>query len=176
MSNSMHYIINGFPRSGKNTFVDLFAEVAGDIKVNDISSVDKVKEAALLLGWDGNKDLKGRKFLSDLKDLSSSQYEGPLNYCLHAGTKLDLEMPRVSYVSFYHLREPAEIHKLKQALIDKDHTCKTLLLRRPEVESLEQSNHADLNVLNYAYDIVIKNDGTLEDLKKSALFLFNRAF
>ena len=174
MSNSMHYIINGFPRSGKNTFVDLFAEVAGDIKVNDISSVDKVKEAALLLGWDGEKNLKGRKFLSDLKDLSSSQYEGPLLYCLQAGTMHDpLSIP---YVSFYHLREPLEIDTLKQTLINRGYRCKTIILRREGVEKNEQSNHADSEVLNYSYDLEINNNGTLEDLKNRALFLFNRSF
>ena len=35
----------------------------------NISSVDKVKEAAkVLAGWNGEKDEKSRKFLSDLKD------------------------------------------------------------------------------------------------------------
>lgn len=37
----------------------------------NISSVDKIKEAAKVLGWDGGKTEEDRKFLSDLKLLST---------------------------------------------------------------------------------------------------------
>ena len=42
-----------------------------------ISSVDKVYEAASLLGWTGTKTDKDRKFLSDLKDLSTAYNDMP---------------------------------------------------------------------------------------------------
>ena len=47
-------IINGTGGSGKDTFVEYCSEFA---KVTNISSVDKVKEAAkILVGWNGEKD------------------------------------------------------------------------------------------------------------------------
>ena len=49
-------IINGTGGSGKDTFVEYCSEFA---KVTNISSVDKVKEAAkILVGWNGEKDEK----------------------------------------------------------------------------------------------------------------------
>ena len=39
---------------------------------------------------------------------------------------------------------------------------------RPSVENNEQSNHADQEVMNFNYDYIIDNDGTIEDLKKKA--------
>ena len=72
-------IINGMPMSGKTTFEELcqkicdpFAKESGfeedNILCVDIcSTVDFVKIVAKQCGWDGTKDLKNRKFLSDLK-------------------------------------------------------------------------------------------------------------
>ena len=58
-------VINGSVGVGKDTFVQFCAEYA---PIMNISSVDKVKEAAkVLAGWNGEKDEKSRKFLSDLK-------------------------------------------------------------------------------------------------------------
>ncbi len=60
-------IINGVARSGKDTFIDIFKSL--NPNTINISSIDKVKELAREMGWDGTKDDKSRKFLSDLKDL-----------------------------------------------------------------------------------------------------------
>ena len=59
-------IINGSGRCGKDTFVEYVKKVSND-RVYLISTVDKVKEIAKTMGWDGNKDEKSRKFLSDIK-------------------------------------------------------------------------------------------------------------
>ena len=57
-------VINGTGGCGKTTFVELTQKYG---KVINFSSVDKVKEVAKLIGWDGKKTEKDRKFLSDLK-------------------------------------------------------------------------------------------------------------
>ena len=66
-------IINGAGESGKGTFVKFCRDILLPYRifVNNISSIDQVKEVAAGLGWDGKKDDEGRKFLSDLKDLST---------------------------------------------------------------------------------------------------------
>ena len=52
-------IINGYGGSGKDTFVEFVSKYN---KVYNFSSVDKVKEIAKLIGWNGKKEEKDRKF------------------------------------------------------------------------------------------------------------------
>ena len=62
-------VINGYPESGKDTFVNLCKNIVGESFVKNISTVDFVKEVAMLCGWDGTKTPKNRKFLSDLNHI-----------------------------------------------------------------------------------------------------------
>ena len=59
--------INGSPTAGKDTFVSFCGKKKDG--VFNYSMVDGIKELARLGGWSGAKELKDRKFLSDLKDL-----------------------------------------------------------------------------------------------------------
>lgn len=58
-------IINGGAGVGKDTFVRLCQNI--DPTIQNLSSVDYVREVAHELGWSGEKDDKARRFLSDLK-------------------------------------------------------------------------------------------------------------
>lgn len=73
--NKQIFVINGSGGVGKDTFVELVSvELNDKLKrfhtVVNFSSVDKVKEIAREIGWDGRKTEKDRKFLSDLKSLT----------------------------------------------------------------------------------------------------------
>ena len=150
-------IINGTGGSGKDTFVEFCSEFANVI---NISSVDKVKEAAkILVGWNGEKDEKSRKLLVDLKQLSIEYNDYPSKYIKQ---KYDEFLKSDYNYLFIHIREIDEIEKIKSML-----GAKTLLVRNPRV-ALITSNNSDGNVYNYNYDYVIENDGTLEDLKQKA--------
>lgn len=150
-------IINGTGGSGKDTFVEFCSEFAN---VTNISSVDKVKEAAkILVGWNGEKDEKSRKLLVDLKQLSIEYNDFPSKYIKQ---KYDEFMESDSNYLFIHIREIDEIEKVKKML-----GAKTMLVKNPRV-ALITSNNSDGNVYNYNYDYVIENDGTLEDLKQKA--------
>ena len=71
-------VINGSGGAGKDTFVQFCGEYTS---IMNISSVDKVKEAAkVLAGWNGEKDEKSRKFLSDLKELGIEYNDAPFKY------------------------------------------------------------------------------------------------
>jgi len=48
-------VINGTGGSGKDTFVEFCSKYG---KVMNFSSVDKVKEVARVIGWDGKKNRK----------------------------------------------------------------------------------------------------------------------
>lgn len=69
-------IINGTGGSGKDTFVQFCSKYN---KVMNFSSIDKVKEIARLIGWDGKKTEKDRKFLSDLKKLTTEYNDMAFN-------------------------------------------------------------------------------------------------
>lgn len=153
--NSMNelFIINGSACAGKDTFViqcrNHLVENNSCRLVHNISSVDKVKEAASLLGWDGVKDERGRKFLSDLKDLSTVVYSGPFNYMKFCVEVLD-------GIIFFHIREPAEIAKFVRTFPQ----TKTIFIKRDSAKV--PNNHADQEVDLYNYDFYIENDGTIE--------------
>lgn len=158
----IHYIINGKPQSGKDTFVDTIINLmnSDDLKAQKFSTVDSVKAAAIFLGWDGEKDAKGRNFLSDLKDLSTKYYDNPLIEVLG----LLYLYPETTF--FLFIREPEEIEKLIKSY--EKGKFKTVCVVREIDNSNRITNHADQNVYDFEYDHIILNNGTLDDFKQSA--------
>lgn len=164
------FVINGAPRAGKDTFVEFCQALVGERCLN-VSTVDFVKEVAKFAGWDGNKTPEARKFLSDLKDIMTEYDNIPFKKVKRAIDIYRLELEEytsefyiANSVVFIHCREPQEIEKFKNEL-----GAKTLLIRRPDVEGGDQSNHADAEVFNYDYDYTIYNDGTLDQLHLKAI-------
>ena len=150
-------VINGSGGVGKDTFVEFCEKYC---KVKNISSVDKVKEAAAVLtGWDGTKDEKSRKLLVDLKQLGIEYNDAPFKYILKSIEEFKNEEEELMFI---HIREIDEIKKVKNAT-----NVRTLLVTNKNVE-LITSNESDKNVMNYEYDFHIRNDGTLEDLDSIA--------
>lgn len=168
-------IINGMPMSGKTTFEELCQKICdpfakepgfeeGSILCADIcSTVDFVKIVAKQCGWDGTKDLKNRKFLSDLKDLLTEWNDVPFKKIQSRINVRAKSFAAVDWIVFVDCREPAEIQKLKQRL-----NATTVLIRRPSVENNETSNHADANVFDYDYDLEITNQFGLDELQMIA--------
>lgn len=158
--------------SGKDLFCDLCLNymTARGIMGGKISTIDFVKRIAMQVGWNGLKEPKDRKFLSDLKDLLTEYNDAPFiiveeqirQAYLHF-TK-EMGVPEDKIVFFVHCREPKEIQKF----VDKM-GAETLIIRREEMEKLPQSNHADEEVLNYTYTYEIKNDKGIDELEKEAI-------
>lgn len=157
-------VVNGFPRSGKSTFVALCLELLGKYG-REISTVDFVKEVAMFCGWDGVKDAKSRKFLSDLKKLLTEWDEVPMKKITKAYEELEREVlgGNMPGFLFVHCREPEEILRLQEQF-----GAVAVLIEREEVENLEQSNSSDANVKNFAYEYVIRNNGSIQDLRRLA--------
>ena len=81
-----------------------------------LSTVDFVKEIATKCGWDGTKDLKNRKFLSDLKDLLTNWNNVPFNKIVQQVKSIEdewkyynIDLNRTAI--FIDCREPEEIQK-----------------------------------------------------------------
>lgn len=148
-------VINGTGGSGKDTFVE-FTRKYG--KIMNFSSVDKVKEVARVIGWNGQKEEKDRKFLSDLKRLTTEYNDMAFN-----SIKEEVALFKSSddEILFIHIREPEEIQRAVSAF-----GAKALLIKRTGLKNI-QSNYSDANVENYNYDFIIENT-TLEELDKQA--------
>lgn len=165
------FIINGSGGVGKDSFIEMIklAEsriLTKHIEIGNYSSVSKVKEIATMIGWTGEKTEKDRKFLSDLKLLTTEYNDMPLN---DMKRYVDVFMNLVKFgkarMLFLHIREPEEIAKAVNEF--KEYGAKTILVKRDSVKHIT-SNMADENVYNYNYDIIINNNGTIEDLKEKA--------
>ena len=166
----MNYIVvNGYPKSGKDTFVEYCQQALGRRYSTNLSTVDFVKQMAKLSGWDGSKTPENRKFLSDLKKLLTEWNDVPYKFLINTANNwkvesyCDFSIDESELWVFIHCREPEEIDKFVQR-----NGAKTVLIRRAAVEGDNQSNDSDANVLDYKYDYVIENNGTLDELKKKA--------
>lgn len=152
------FIQNSVGGSGKDTWAGLVGKYIPTYKY---SIVDLPKEAAKVLGWDGGKTEKDRKFLSDIMDLSTEYNDSPFQDVV--SVVIDFKNNLIEdEVLFIDMRDPKDIARAVETF-----GAKTILMRNPNVEKIE-SNHADANVENYEYDYIIENDGSLGDLESVA--------
>ena len=146
-------IINGKGGAGKDTCIN---EISNYYTTVNVSSITPIKEAAKMLGWLGDKELKSRKFLSDLKLLSMGYNDYPMAYIL---SKISEFKQSDDWLMFIHMREPGEINKLVDRLSqDPDVLYTTLLIDRPILNDHMYGNKADDEVFNYGYEFTFVND------------------
>ena len=154
------FVQNSVGGSGKDTWASLLNKYIPTYKY---SIVDLPKEAAKVLGWDGGKTEKDRKFLSDVMDLSTDYNDAPFKDVLSLVTDFknskDFDECDVLIID---MRDPKDIARAVETF-----GAETILIRNPNVRKIE-SNHADANVENYEYDYIIENDGTLEQIERVA--------
>ena len=161
-------VINGSGGVGKDTLCELAAE---HYKVKNVSSITPIKEIAALCGWDGKKDDKSRKFLSDLKRLSVEYNDYPTVW---AREQYEDFKTGGEEIMFVHIREPEEIAKFVKATGGE---AKTLLVRGGErMKKSAYGNVSDDGVENYAYDYYFTNDGTLDEARTGFCALLGRIF
>jgi hypothetical protein len=147
-------VINGAGGVGKDTLCELAAK---HFKVKNISSITPIKEIATRCGWDGTKDNKARKFLSDLKMLTVNYNDFPTNW---AKAQFENFLTTDEEILFVHIREPEEIRKYVNATGGK---AKALLVRGGErTRHTAYGNASDDGVENYNYDYYFVNDKPLE--------------
>lgn len=160
------FVINGHNQVGKDTFVNMISDIAAQHQktIVNYSTVDYVKYIAGLFGWEGEKDNKSRKMLSQLKDMLTEWRDIPYTKCCQ-------EISYWTYgnaaAMFIHCREPEEIKRFV-----KDYNATTILVERNNIEQC-LSNHADKNVLNYNYDIIINNSRGLAELEEEAKIFYD---
>lgn len=152
-------IVNGYPESGKTTFELICKEILEQqgYSVGIISTIDPIKKLALSIGWDGHKDVKGRKFLSDLKDAMECYCDYSYNYIVNIVEQKTYD------ILFVDAREPVQIVRFCE-----EHGARSILLKRNHNVGQAQINHADLNVEQFNYEFIIENNDTISILKEKA--------
>lgn len=147
-------VINGMGGVGKSTFISLCHEI--DPRVVETSTVDFVKQIALQAGWNGIKDQKGRRLLSDIKDALEKYGDIP-------NKKIDeFIKSHPDNIIFVNAREPHNVEYYKNK-----YNAISVLIKNYNVKQV-QGNHADENVYDCNYNVFINNFGTLEELKEKA--------
>ena len=159
-------LINGFPLSGKDAFADAVraeCDLRG-VRVRKISTVDKVKEAWKVLGWDGvTKDEDNRAGLHELKIIWSRYMDGSFKYVCAEAQKAHESLQNC--VLLVDSREPEELMRFREAFgpvyteryVDvPNYNASTVLVRRENHGALF-TNPADTRVEELAYDFVVTN-------------------
>ena len=154
------FILNGYATCGKDTFAQL---VASHTSVAHFSIVDPIRDIInqLPIGVYADltrKDEKLRKLTSDLKltleefsDYPYREVEGFLTGALKNYSCIFIDM-----------REKQDIERLK-----KDYGAKLVFIENKRITPIT-SNIADAKIDKNSYDILIKNNGTLEELEEEA--------
>ena len=111
-----------------------------------------------MCGWDGRKDDRSRRFLSDLKKLTVDYNDFPTVWATERYSEFLLSEYEILFV---HIREAEEIAKFVKAT---DGAARTLLIRGGDrMKKASYGNVSDDLVENYNYDYYFVNDKTLAE-------------
>ena len=182
------YVFAGHARSGKDTSAEILSEEIQKrygFRPTHVAFADLLKEEAKKLGWDGEKDEKGRTLLQHLGDVLR-EYHGKeyfANACLEK-----IEESEHSVFVLTDLRYMSEYKALLDfAMRNSDTEVLMVFVSRENVGEIdgmtdEQRNHPsekELDDIIEATDdddvlsrFFISNDGSLEDLKKKVVDLY----
>lgn len=149
--------------SGKDTFVDQLETLTSVYRHSTVDTIKNIAESHF--GWDGEKDAKGRKLLSDLK-IASIEY----NNMPHNEMKIAIDYAEKSGQYDVFTCMVRDISEIEKAVNDPDLKDKvvTILITSDRTQGHKYGNVADDNVMDYIYDYYIDNSGTIEDLKEMA--------
>jgi hypothetical protein len=151
-------VINGKGGAGKDTVCEI---TESRYYAKTISSIDPVKDLARRCGWNGEKDNKSRKFLSDLKSLLIAYNDYPNVYLEKEYEKFLQD--DAQDILFVHIRENDQIEDFKSRLRTK---CITLLIRSQLAGTAGEvyGNDSDDKAEDYPYDYEFTNEPPLEAL------------
>lgn len=153
------FVINGKGGVGKDTLVDAYSLLTNQPALN-ASAIDIIKDIAYQYGWHGEKDLKARKFLSELKRVFIEYNDLPTSDLLRKYYDFMDDNQTDYFIMFVHIREPEEIQKFIEGT---NHEALSILIRRKGISDKHYGNPSDDNVDNYNYDIIFDNDKPVEE-------------
>lgn len=155
------FIINGKPRSGKDTFIRFMQDALRErgIATGSFSSIDPVRKALKYLKIDVSaKTEADRLLLSVIGDAVETHSQYRTAACVEAVRKFAFAN-RDEGVFFLHIREPKNIEKVITALRKDGHG-----VTRIEViskQSITAFNPSDMGTDDMEYDYRVDNGGSL---------------
>lgn len=162
-------VINGSGGAGKDTLCDIAAK---HFKTVNVSSIDPIKKIARENGWNGEKDLKSRKFLADLKQLFTDYNDLPTKYIIEKYKEFLIGDAEIFFV---HIREGAQIAHFIEEAEKLGSRPRSLLVRSKRCESV-YGNASDDDVADFDYDFYYDNDLPLEEAGEDFCIFLNRMF
>lgn len=166
--NKLVIVINGKAEVGKDTLCDFIIK---HYKARKISAITPILKIAYENGWDGKKDTKSRKFLSDLKRTFIDFSDLPNNYLVE---EQRIFLQSDDDVLFVHIRESDQIEAFLNC-IKNTCTVSTLLVNRGKSRKhVFYGNDSDDYVDNYRYDYYYNNDFPFQEAEQGFLAYFEK--
>jgi len=149
-------VINGKAGVGKDTLCDF---VINNYYATKVSSITPIVKIAKDNGWDGIKDNKSRRFLSELKRVFSEYNNLPNMYLLG---EIEDFLRSDNDIIFAQIREKDQIDDFIDRIKGMCACC-TLLIKTSDINFNENmiGNDSDDSTHGYSYDYVYCNDKPL---------------
>lgn len=158
-------VVNGKPRSGKDTFCMYASDYC---EINDVdtiiwSTVDAEREAMETLNLIYNPDSeKDRKFLSAFKKFLNNYYDLTMRDFINITDVFQ------NGVLFVFSREWDEILRFSDYCKENNIDFLTLFLTSPNSKEFDNASDRNCDLEKELYDIIIENNGDKQELKKNA--------
>ena len=167
MTNHTVILINGRPRTGKDTVVNLMCNALMErgYMAEAFSSIDPIKALLGSVIDLSQKTEADRILLSEVGDALEKHSAFRTNRCIWFAEDVFRESENA--VVFLHVREPENIQKLRTTFLAKGINVVRLLV--VSARGIDVDSRADQVAGTGRYDLMIVNNGTLDDLKATCV-------
>jgi hypothetical protein len=167
--NKLIIAINGKAQTGKDTICDF---IINNYRAEKKSSITPILKIARDNGWDGVKDTKSRKFLSDLKRAFIDFNNLPNKYLIEECGKF---LKSDNDIMFVHIRENDQITDFLANVKDSCQYCTLLVNNAKDDKPVMWGNVSDDYADNYLYDYIYYNAmKPLEEAERDFLEFFQK--
>ena len=174
MARQLVLVINGYPRTGKDTAACMLSArlEAKGWACHEISSVDPVRHALADLGVPVHRKTPAeRNLMAEIQSALLRYDWWPIREIVRY---VETRMEHAEKSAFLvHMREPAAIRTFRDLLAERGLRLRTILVDRKSAERVA-TNDADASVETMTYDLTLDNNGTLEDLDRECARLAER--
>lgn len=167
-------LVSGRAGVGKTTFSNLFMDLLPDdrkLTSRKASFAVGVKNVATLMGWDGNKDERGRTLLQDIGKIARAYDKDTwINFLNDFIAGTSIVPPDLIIIDDW--RFPNEFNWYLKQLDEYDvYTIKIVAPNREILKGTDRYNDESETALNYfkTFDYIIDNTGSMDELKAEAL-------
>lgn len=176
MNKKLIVIINGPAGVGKDTLINEFAKTT-NISVYNYSTIGYFKEIAKKdFNWDGIKNEKGRKLLSEIKRIAVEYNDLSIEMTMEKIRHLSDVEYKNDLVMFIHIREKEETKKLMNKLKEEGYNVTSLYVHTTREIEAFNNNYSDEYAADWKkackdYEMFLVNDDLDETVKTLSSFI-----